>query len=64
MVGQRKYPTTFDLPLSKCCQESPFADRAPSNLKKWSALKGAFVWAILPYLGSRLDTWYKDIVGQ
>ena len=33
-------------------------------MKKWSALRGAFIWAILPYLGSRLNTWYNEIVGQ
>lgn len=31
---------------------------------KWSALRGALVWTILPYIGSRIDRLYNDIVGE
>jgi hypothetical protein len=29
------------------------------KMGKWGALRGALIWAILPYLGTRLDVWYS-----
>ena len=34
------------------------------ELGKWGALKGAFVWAILPYLGTKIDNYYNNIVAD
>lgn len=34
------------------------------KLGRWGALRGAFVWAILPYIGGRLDDAYNEVVGE
>ena len=34
------------------------------RMRKWSALKGAIVWAVLPYLSSRLEQYYTQLAGE
>ncbi len=34
------------------------------ELGKWGALKGAIVWAILPYLATKIDNYYNNIVAD
>jgi hypothetical protein len=31
---------------------------------RWAALKGALIWTILPYLGTKLENVYNEIVGD
>jgi hypothetical protein len=54
----------ISLSYSKATYSENFFVYERPRMRKWSTLKGAIAWAVLPYLSSRLEQYDTQLAGE